>query len=397
MPWFVPRPQLDDVEQIPFLDQTEENPDKNFWLKGFAGSGKSVLLIHCLIDEKNRNPTSKVIIVLYTHSLIDMIKEGIPDELGEIPVVTFQQFRFMQQRYDLILIDEIQDIDAQTLTNFREKLGGNGRLIVAGDMNQSIYDNAPSSDEISEILGLPAFGTEGIEYRLNRIYRISRRIRDISAPFCEDQDAYKAAQVMEYNANISPNIVHADNPQQEIEWLWMSAKEYAQAEYVPVILIANHKSIRSFLNKILVLEDKPVLHPNFDYNQINSHFRNNHLNIQYLGNQYGSFEAAHDRNLISVMTYHSAKGLDFKTVFIPFLNSDYIIWKNPVIRARNLFFVALTRSREQLHISFSGDNPHPFVTPQFISQCQWKEASDEIERMENPFNGDVLDEDFVVF
>jgi superfamily I DNA and RNA helicase len=47
-------------------------------LKGFAGSGKSVLLLHCLLIDKRRNPETKAIIVLYTHSLIDMIKEGIP-------------------------------------------------------------------------------------------------------------------------------------------------------------------------------------------------------------------------------------------------------------------------------------------------------------------------------
>ena len=55
MPWFIPRTQLDTVEQIPFLQQVENNPNRNYWLKGFAGSGKSVLLLHCLIDEKLRN------------------------------------------------------------------------------------------------------------------------------------------------------------------------------------------------------------------------------------------------------------------------------------------------------------------------------------------------------
>ena len=46
MPWFIPETRLDPTEQLPFLKQIKDNPNRNFWLKGFAGSGKSVLLLH---------------------------------------------------------------------------------------------------------------------------------------------------------------------------------------------------------------------------------------------------------------------------------------------------------------------------------------------------------------
>lgn len=74
MTWFIPPTRLDPVEQLPFLQQVENTPGRNHWIKGFAGSGKSVLLLHCLLIDKRRNPNTKAIIVLYTYSLIDMIK-----------------------------------------------------------------------------------------------------------------------------------------------------------------------------------------------------------------------------------------------------------------------------------------------------------------------------------
>ena len=395
MPWFIPRTQLDTVEQIPFLQQVENNPNRNYWLKGFAGSGKSVLLLHCLIDEKRRNPNANAIIVLYTHSLIDMIGEGIPNEYANTPVVTFYKFRQMHQSFDLILVDEIQDIPEHDLIEINSKRSTNGRVIVAGDINQSIWDHSTPSETIITTIN-------STQYNLNRIYRLSRRIRTITADFCEDKQAYLAAQVMDFNTNVPVTLVKADNIEQEYKWLWSSANQYAQAGYVPSILIAKHEYIVPFFNAILRLENKPALSNEIanprdkNYSPINSHFRNHNLSIQYLGSKFGSFEEAHSRNLVTVMTYHSSKGLDFKTVFIPFLNQGYEIWREPISRAKTLFFVALTRSREQLLLSYSGNSRHPFLTQSFMNECQIKNAAEEINRIQNPLGGVNNGEDVVV-
>ena len=66
------------------------------------------------------------------------------------------------------------------------------------------------------------------------------------------------------------------------------------------------------------------------------------------------------------MTFHSSKGLDFRNVFIPNLNSDTTIVarqaleKDPEID-RRLLFVAVTRSRENLFLSYNSKKPHPYV------------------------------------
>lgn len=387
--WFKPRTLLDTVEQIPLLDEIEKN-DKNYWIKGFAGSGKSLLLVHCLIDEKLKNPNSNVIIVLYTKSLIDMIKVGIPEKFADTPVVTYFRFRKIHKTFDLVLVDEIQDIPEHDL---REIYSKGKRVIVAGDINQSIWDDAVPSDTIRTILNTNISS-------LNRIYRLSKRIRNISAPFCEDVANYRNAQVMSLgNAEVPVTLVEANdnNKAEETQWLWLASKEYANAGYVPAILISTHEEIKNFINAILAFENKPLLSEDMknDYDLANNHLSANNIKVQYLGNNYGSFERAHDENLISIMTYHSAKGLDFKTVFIPFLSSGYFIGKNTNL-SKALFFVALTRSREQLFLSYNGVYKHNFLTQSFVNECNIRKAQDEINRMTNPIGNVNTNDDEII-
>jgi superfamily I DNA/RNA helicase len=59
------------------------------------------------------------------------------------------------------------------------------------------------------------------------------------------------------------------------------------------------------------------------------------------------------------MTYHSAKGLDFNNVFLPELTEDINLdakdgsFSNAE-NERRLFFVAITRSKENLYLSYHG-------------------------------------------
>src|SRR5688572_16589799 len=144
MSWFIPYNQLDN-EQLSFLQNVGNNRSSNYWLKGYAGSGKSVLLIHCLLKEKERNPASKVIIVLYTHALIDMIKTGIPAQYSHTPVVTYYQFSRMNGNWDLVLVDEVQDLPERIVRDVQSK---GTRVIVAGDVNQSIYEDVCPTQQI---------------------------------------------------------------------------------------------------------------------------------------------------------------------------------------------------------------------------------------------------------
>jgi superfamily I DNA/RNA helicase len=70
----------------------------------------------------------------------------------------------------------------------------------------------------------------------------------------------------------------------------------------------------------------------------------------YVGNNYGSLTVADRDNKVIVMTYHSAKGLDFDYVYLPMANDGMFIHSN----IDSLLLVALSRSKAGLFISYTG-------------------------------------------
>ena len=79
-------------------------------------------------------------------------------------------------------------------------------------------------------------------------------------------------------------------------------------------------------------------------------------------------EQNHDtqKDGVHLMTYHASKGLEFDIVHLPDCNEGNIPYKKSttfeqIEEERRLFYVAMTRAKEQLYISFvngKGDNRH---------------------------------------
>jgi len=77
MAWMIREDQLDN-DQKDFIN-IETRKTGNIWVKGFAGSGKSVLLIHSLKNILQEEPNADVAVVVYTQSLVDMFKTGMKE------------------------------------------------------------------------------------------------------------------------------------------------------------------------------------------------------------------------------------------------------------------------------------------------------------------------------
>ncbi len=72
MDWMVPLRRLDEAQQN-VLRLCANMLEKPIWIEGFAGSGKTVLLVHAIQNYLVKNPDKKVCIVVFTHALIDLI------------------------------------------------------------------------------------------------------------------------------------------------------------------------------------------------------------------------------------------------------------------------------------------------------------------------------------
>lgn len=359
MAWMIKYDKLDD-DQKDFVDK-EINNKGNIWIKGFAGSGKSVMLIHALRKKLDSNPYSKVCIVVYTHSLIDMFKTGMA-ELGmpSVPVMTYFQFKKSLQTYDYIFCDEVQDLPADVLSQMKAR---SQHVYVAGDSNQSIYENTVTPNEIGNIINARPFV-------LTRIYRLTRSIMNAVSNLLPNMDIFGSRRDMT-KQDVSVRLGKAYDKKEEVKYVWEQASNATSEGYSAVVLLPKHDNIFDFANQLLRDNGKSewlMQKNNYgkpDYNSLNNHFRNQGMKVEYVGNGYGSFQnAERNRNLI-LMTYHSAKGMDFDNVFLPFLSDDINISRGD---EETLFMVAITRSKMNLFITYSGYLHH--LVEKFESTCQ---------------------------
>jgi len=339
---------------------------QNTWIKGHAGSGKSVLLIHLLRDYLSRHPNANVCVVVFTRSLVDMIRTGISElDLQRryntiIPVKTIYSINGLDS-YDAIFCDEVQDLPVEfleTLKNIAKT------IIVSGDENQSIFSIVP---RFGHPPASPAQILETLSAKpkpLTYIYRMTRSVvRVISKVF----DSLLLGRPNTEKNDVDIKVCRSLFAESEIEYVWKeSVKTNTRRpdEIVAILLPETHKVI-NFANMVLNLNNLPewsVVHNHFgktDFGSLNNHLQNNNIPLMYVGQGYGSLRNADETNKIILMTYHSAKGLDFDHVYLPMLDTSVGI---PAHSAKTLLFVALSRSKQNLMVSYAGQ-PYSHLKP----------------------------------
>jgi len=354
MQWMVPFRRLGE-EQLTVLNACAKKQTSKLWIQGFAGSGKTVILVHALRQALADDPGCKVCVVVYTHALKELVADGLRGDHEDIPVMTYFQFLSERQHYDLVVLDEVQDLpqnDLSAVSRFAK------RLIVAGDTDQSIYEDRVSGDDIDALLAPE-------KHRLTVLYRLTDKIRKIVRAVLP-RSTIESARISRM-ADVDVTLANAESERQEIAWVWYQAQRYADTGNPAAILIPSHRKIRRFVNAICDGEDRTQ--PSWerlprgnkpDYGLVNTHLDDIDLPLRYLGNNFGSLAESDERPLTYVMTYHSAKGLDFETVFLPGLKQRAFFARDEALASR-LFFVAATRSRRNLFFSYSGVMPHEYV------------------------------------
>lgn len=151
-------------------------------------------------------------------------------------------------------------------------------------------------------------------------------------------------------------------------WVWHQAKRVTETRHPCIIVLPDHLVIQHFMRFVAGQDRRSLPHfppdtwKKYDYSAVNEGFLDAAAGVclQYLGNGHVSLEDSNARRVVYVMTYHSIKGLDFRTVFLPLLTPETKFWKDPDID-RRLFFVGATRSRRDLFMSYHGSEPHPYV------------------------------------
>jgi superfamily I DNA/RNA helicase len=358
MAWIIREDQLD-PDQREFIN-VESKKSGNIWVKGFAGSGKSVLLIHSLMNRLKNEPNANVIVLVFTLSLKDMFETGI-NELKQfygitknIPVKTYYDFVDKDLlKYDYIFCDEVQDLPSKVLFAMNNR---SNRIIVAGDSNQSIYDTDPKWNEavvnpsqVGDIINARAF-------TLNTIHRLTRSIIAAVQKILPSMNIWGAKRDLT-KQDVNIRLCEASSETEEVKYIYQEAQKGANVGDTSVILLPTLNMITKFANQVLMANNKTQWSEkknNYnkpDYGDLNRHFRNNGIKIQFIGSGYGSLNDTEKNKEVILMTYHSSKGLDFDNVFLPYLNNSFYLHPS---KASTLFMVAMTRSRKNLYLTYFG-------------------------------------------
>jgi len=364
MAWMIREDQLD-PEQKDFVNN-ESKKSGNIWVKGFAGSGKSVLLVHSLKDILKKEPNAKAVVVLYTLSLIDMFKTGMK-EIGlseTIPVMTYYEFVDKDtSSYDYVLCDEVQDLPAKVLYAMKNRAK---KIIVAGDSNHARA------------------------FSLNMIHRLTRSIISAVQKILPNMNIFGAARdTTKVDVNI--RLCEANSEQEEIEYVFKESQKGTSVGESSVILLPTHKAIERFIELLYKVNNKNLVSipkdrwNKPDYNSLNTQLTNSNIKAQFVGSGYGSLKNAESNKHTIIMTYHSAKGLDFDNVFLPFLNNSLYITPN---NEETLFMVAITRSRKNLYLSYFGYTHN--LVDKFKSGC----TEISINQLNNNTNNTSQSDDF---
>lgn len=386
--WMIPYDRLDTAQKNFVNSYADGRSTRNSWVCGYAGSGKSLLLVHVLKrikeDNERRGVHKTYAVVVFTRALGDLFKTGF-SELGirDIPIMTQFELRRRIGKFDYIFCDEIQDMSKETLEMIKSKAY---TVIAAGDSNQSIYsmDLMTQTDTIRGTEALTILDAEQKE--LNIIYRLTQSIISAVKRLMPNMARNWTAQEDLTKVDVQIELRKATSIASETDFVYNDATNCSSRGERTAVLFPKHDQILAFISRILTKEGKPqwdVTLDNFgrpNYNSLNDHLSRHGIPMMYIGNSYGSLESAQRSDKVIIMTYSSSKGLDFENVYMPCVTNGMHITHNATLD-RATFMVAMTRSSHFLTISYTG-TPSEYVRA-FRDTCHFTDEAQRAARSNN--------------
>ena len=331
--WMIKESELDE-DQIKVLMGTL---DKSCVVTGCAGSGKSVLaLIKAQRIQKERGNNYQIIV--FIKALCKYMNSG-REELGLKKQFTYHWVWKNRQNSppsDYIIVDEIQDFEEDEIREFITAT--KKHFFFFGDTAQSIYEGLKNTIAVEDIGYLLPRGEKPKDFGLYRNYRlpipVAKLVQYVGIdlqPF--EESTYKSPEIT------IPRILRYTNPREQLS------------------------AIKDIIKK-RDLTDVAILLPHNDMvKTVGEVFSSLDLNVELRYNDKEDWKNSKDTLNFSttnpkVMTYHSAKGLQFETIFCPWIES----FDDDGGAHRKSLYVAMTRTYRNLYIMYSG------VLPELLSK-----------------------------
>ncbi len=311
-----------DAEQIGLIDRTLDHP---MIISGCAGSGKSVIAMYKA--QQIMDDGGDVILITYTKSLDRYMKQGkMLDDKNKRFFYHWQWLDAGKPHADYVIVDEIQDFAFDEIQDFVD--AARKSYFFFGDTAQSIYGGikkAISIKELSEKLGV------SISF-LNSNYRLPKPIARITQDYVGVGVSRYTESIYKSKEAALPHLVHVESEKEQAEAIIHLIEKKTMKSVG--ILVPNNNDVLRLMN----LFNARSFLCEFKYNS-----SINKLNMDTL-----NFDTGRPK----LMTYHSAKGLQFEAVIMPYyrgvLTSD----------DQKALYVAMTRTYRFLYILYT-DTPIP--------------------------------------
>lgn len=339
--WLIDPAELDEFQR----DIRELGINESYAIKGCAGSGKTILALYrandIRIEALAENSEASFTLVVYTKALMGFIRAGVI-ELN-IPIRQVINYdKWDGSEVDYLIVDEAQDFTQEEVDILND--ASLKSVMFYGDTKQQIYNKALKK---AEVLSIEQIGEHlGIkEKELVKNYRLPKSIASFAAHLINDIDLEN--KCVKVNGN-KPRLNKFDSWHKELDFI---IKEIRERNYTDVGILVPFNLVRK--------AKRNNGHRNVE--SIKAYFESVGFRHEFKirDDDSDNFELDFDSDNPKVLTFHSSKGLQFETVFIPFFDYPYHDnWFDT--NYRNPLYVALTRTYRNLYITHS-DNLSPFV------------------------------------
>jgi hypothetical protein len=384
------------LHDIKTMDLHQENlakqiGDKNRLIRGVAGSGKTIILASRAKMLSKQNPDWKILILCYNISLSNAIQQMInhmmnePDDLFDfdptikavrnqnIIVRNFHSWlkndlRIREQNlssiidkiekketilpsYDAILIDEGQDFDADWLRLVSLLINTDTQsLLLVEDRAQTIYRRKRSYVQDT---GLSFQGRSKV---LSINYRNTSQIVKFAWDFYREHSMFKNKVV---NRNLDGEIIAPQSTKRKgpEPGIIKAANFFDEMKLVARQIKKLHEEKKVPLEEMLILYRVKRTHKYPIVDLIKRSLAELGLpNYWITENDVTKRSFEKEDGKIKISTIDSSKGLDFQAVFIVNVDSMPFPLEEDKEREVSLFYIGMTRAKEYLCLSYSGES-----------------------------------------
>lgn len=344
--FMVKESELDDI-QMRVLNSVL---DKNIVVSGCAGSGKSVLALQKAKRVQSENAGSCEVIV-FTRALCRYMESG-RSQLGlNCPFYVKDSWkgRYGKPKADYVIVDEIQDFSAEEVQDFMD--AARKHFFFFGDTAQSIYGWLKNTCSMQQIGFMAAQNGSYKDFPLYNNYRLPKPVARITQDYIGiGVDPYGDGDVYKSQENRKPRFIRYDSFEKQMEAIVRIIYNNNLTD-VGILIPDGHK-IREALD-VLQRCDAEIRASNI---LLDLQRGGNPMNFDVKYNdkldwRNGKETLNFNTNNPKLMTYHSAKGLQFETVFLPdFHDPGDPNWQKAI-------YVAMTRTCRNLYVMYSGEMP----------------------------------------